>query len=100
MCLILACRKEKSDKNRRPSWAERERDSGNRMAEVKVIMSGHLRQLPCNGLSSPGGLRSSVWDLTGGVVKITGPSPFLRFIGGIDTGKPRNLLTTLANDLC
>lgn len=70
------------------------------MAEVKVIMSGHLRQLSCNGLFSRRGLRSSVWVLTGGVVKITGPSPFLKFTGAIDTGKPRNLLTTLANDLC
>lgn len=92
--------KRKSDKNRRPSSAERERDSGNRMAEVKVIMSGHLRQLSCNGLFSRGGPRSAVWVLTGGVVKITGPSPVLKFTGGIDPDKPRNLLTTLANDLC
>lgn len=92
--------KRKSDKNRRSSSVERERDSGNRMAEVKVIMSGHQRQLSCNGLSLWGGLRSSVWVLTGGVVKIPGPSPFLKFIGGIDTDKPRNLLTTLANDSC
>lgn len=67
--------KRKSDKNRRPSSTERERDSGNRMAEVKVIVSGHLRQLSCDGLSPLGGLRGYVWVLTGDVVKITGPSP-------------------------
>lgn len=74
MCVLLACRKENQikieDRDRLKG-----RESGNRVAEVKVIVSGHLRQLSCDGLSPLGGLRSSVWVLTGDVVKITGPSP-------------------------
>lgn len=79
------------------------------MAEVKVIVSGHLRQLSCYGLSPLGGLSISVWVLTGDV-KIQAWAhygPYLKFTGGIwgssaifETDKPRNLLITLANDSC
>lgn len=74
MYVLLACRKENQIKIE-DRVRLKGRDSGNRMAEVKVIVSGHLRQLSCNGLSSLGGLSSSVWVLKGDVVKITGLNP-------------------------